>query len=198
MKKLSASSPALRRIKSSQELMTLSCRDDKPSPRSILDFAFSGPNDESFCAYDEPGRPRNCASNEANPSRASCLGALDLLTSETGLLGQNLYWCCAAGNRGSSIKGTSIKQTTLVPVDSSQSEKGCGGYFDYIGTYHPCTAATDKDHVACQVSIGFIAIYCDMAFAFSHSSCRKGCTFRRGMHGYEAEQPELAELYYDR
>lgn len=169
MKKLSASSPGLRRTKSSQELRTPSRRDDKPSPRSILDFAFSDTKGESFCDdADDPGRLSDCAAaNEANPSHASCFGALALLTSETGLLGQNLDWCCAAGNRGSSI-------TTLVPIDSSKSQKGCGGYIDYSGTFHPCTAATDKDQGPCQ-----------------------GCIFRRGMHGYKSEESELAELYYD-
>ncbi|EJK73935.1 hypothetical protein THAOC_04419 [Thalassiosira oceanica] len=167
MKKLSASSPALRRIKSSQELRTPSC----PSPRSILDFASSDRKGESLCdAYDGTGRLGDCAINISVPSRASCLE----LTVEGGLLGQNFDWCCSAGDMDSSIDSMSIKETTIVPKDFIRSEEGCEGYHDYSGTFHPCTAATDKIHGPCQ-----------------------GCIFRRGMHGYKSEESELAELYYD-
>ena len=202
IKKLSASSPKLRRIKSLEELKTPSRRGDKPSsPRSILDFTFSDTTGDSFCVpYDDPEILSDCAVNKADPSRASCLDALALLTSENGLLGQNFDWCCSAGNLDSLVEGTSVKETTLVAVDSSRSDKGCGGYTDYGGTYHPCTAATDKNHGPCQVSLGSKVRFGPplLRSVFSHFSLpSKGCIFRGGMHSYKSEQSE-AELYYDR
>ena len=66
-----------------------------------------------------------------------------------------LNWCCTPDDALDLSKD--INRSAL-------SDEGCGGYVDYLGTYHECRATTDCSRPR-----------------YSLEPCQ-GCVFRRGMY----------------
>ena len=83
----------------------------------------------------------------------------------------DLDWCCSSSNE--------VNTSDIIDISghaSSEYEQGCGGYVDYIGTYHECTAINASNRYAvgpCQ-----------------------GCIFRRGTYD-DTGDVHNEELYYD-
>lgn len=81
-----------------------------------------------------------------------------------------LNWCCTPGD--ALDLSTDINRSAL-------SDEGCGGYVDYLGTYHECRATTDRSRPR-----------------YSLEPCQ-GCVFRRSMYTGGDDDGNVQELYYD-
>jgi hypothetical protein len=83
----------------------------------------------------------------------------------------DLNLCCSSND----INPSNIIDMNVSARDKSKSEEGCGGYIDYIGTYHPCTANIQN--------------------RYALEPCQ-GCEFRRSSY-IEEDKMHHEELYYD-
>lgn len=137
---------------------------DRRSPSSVID--------EAFWTGEERHESSSNAQN-GDIHRAQKTNHCDILTTggeDDFLAGLDLYWCCSSNDANA---GNIIDISGSVPKKS----QGCGGYIDYIGTYHQCTANIQN--------------------RYALEPCQ-GCVFRRGIKdGYDDNIVHHEELYYD-
>lgn len=80
----------------------------------------------------------------------------------------DLEWCCSSYD----VNTSNIMEISGSARKKSKSEEGCGGYVDYLGTYHECTANR-----------------------YALEPCH-GCVFHRGTYSGE-DKIYHEEMYYD-
>ena len=137
--------------------------DDRRSPSSVMDEAFwAGEEGRGSSSIDNNGRILQAA-QKTDHSDVPTKGVQDDFLARL-----DLYWCCSSNVNSSNILDISGNVRDQSP--------GCGGYVDYIGTYHQCTANNQN--------------------RFSLEPCQ-GCIFRRGIWDGADGDLHQEELYYD-
>lgn len=165
----------------SADAMQSNCEDDR-EPSSMMD---------GLCSYAYSSKEEKGV--EVTPTNRADSA---MTTASGGFFSElvDLDWCCydttannAAGNNSSLIKSdVSLASSGGGTPRRKRSKKGCGGYIDYSGVYHPCTnVITMKQHGDDSKDVGTWNGHC------------QGCVFREGTHDTIASSKKTEELYYD-
>ena len=134
----------------------------KASPTSVMDDVFwSGDVGQNGSTNEYNGNIQ-LVSNFCVKDKTT--GAEDFLAA------LELNWCCTPDD--ALVLSKDIHRGAL-------SDEGCGGYVDYLGTYHECRATTDPSRPR-----------------YSLEPCQ-GCVFRRSMYTGDDDNDNAQELYYD-
>eukprot|EP00986_Skeletonema_menzelii_P019475 scaffold28145_cov154-Skeletonema_menzelii.AAC.1 len=142
---------------------------DRRSPSSVMDEAFwTGEEQHGSSINAKNGRIHRAQEETNRFDNVPTRGAEDDFLAK-----MDLYWCCSSNVNASNILDISGNVREKSPGEKSP---GCGGYVDYIGTYHQCTANVHSKN--------------------SLEPCQ-GCTFRRGIRDGGDDDVHEEELYYD-
>lgn len=131
---------------------------DRRSPSSVMDEAF-------WTGEEQHGSSSSNAQNDSL-NRAKKTNHCDTITTEVEddfFASLDSYWCCSSKDANAS---------NIIDI-SGRVHETCGGYVDYYGSYHQCTAKT-----------------------YALEPCQ-GCVFRRGIKDGDDGNAHQEDLYYD-